>query len=217
VAELQQVHKYPLAPKHDHSAPDVLIEFAETTHRLLDNAHGAAEYIVKGAKFYYGQQAFRKYDWLRGAAVLNKAKPKPNLRGMVLNKRARTLFELTVEKGEKLDKFGDVLILAGWAIELVKSKNYLEKVWQSNDNTAAKWQKTSAEISMATVRALTGVVPGASHLVATALLKGVHRAHLPQSWEANITRTDLLVNSYYTKWTNTDNVVNFINTHLVEQ
>jgi hypothetical protein len=153
VAELQQVHKYPLAPKHDHSAPDVLIDFAETTHKLVDNAHSAAEYIIKGAKFYYGHQAFRKYDWLRGAAVLNKAKPKPNLRGMVLNKRARTLFELTVEKGEKLDKFGDVLILAGWAIELAKSKDYLEKVWQSNESTNAKWQKTSAEISMATVRA----------------------------------------------------------------
>jgi len=204
-------HEYALAHKHDHSAPDVLIEFSETAHNYLDHAHGAAEYITRGAKLYYGHHAFRKYSWLKAAPGLNKV---GNLRGMVLDKKARAIFDLTVETGEKLEKFGKVLTLAGWAIELAKSKNYIKQVLDSPGDGADKSQKICAEVSMATIRALTGPVPIATHAVAAMLLRGVHRVHAPQSWEANITRTDLRVKSFYKKWTNTDNVVHYINTHL---
>jgi hypothetical protein len=207
-----QRHTPVLAHKGDHSAPDVLIEFADRAHERLDSAHKAAEYINKGAKLYYGHHAFREYHWLRGLPGLNKAN---NLRGMVLDKRARSLFSLTVDIGEKLEKVGTVLEIAGWAIEIANSKDYIKKVLDSPGGAAAKGQKISAEISMATIRALTGGAPAATHAVATMLLRGVHRVHAPESWGAKINQADLWVNSNYAQITNTDNVVHFINTRCV--
>jgi len=40
--------------------------------------------------------------------------------------------------GEKLEKVGEVLTLAGWAIELAKSKNYTNQVLDSQGDAAAK-------------------------------------------------------------------------------
>ena len=200
------------AHKHHPFAPDILIEFAEKIHDHLDEIHGEVGYINKTAKLYYGHHAFREYYWLKGLAGHNKA---GNLRGMVLDKRARGLFNLTVEIGEKLEKVDRVLLIAGWAIELSKSKNYIKQVLDSPTDPATKMQKVCAEVSMATIRALTGVIPAGTHAVASTLLKGVHRIPALQSWSTNINRADLWVNSHYKQITNTDNVVHYINTNTV--
>ena len=83
LAEHHPAHTHALVPKHDRSAPDGLIEFAETAHKHLDHAHGAVEYITKGTKLYYAHHAFQKYSWLKATPGLNKG---GNLRGMVLDR-----------------------------------------------------------------------------------------------------------------------------------
>ena len=205
-------HGHPFEHKHDKSIPDIVIEFSEVAHARFDHAHTAADWLVKSAKIYYGERAFRSYSWLKATPKLNKV---GDLRGMVLNKKSRALFDLTVETGEKLDKFNKVLVVASWALELAKSKDYIANTLASSNDPATKAQKISAEISLATIRALAGSLPMATHLVAAALTRGVRTVHAPSRWEGAINATDAQVASFYRRWTNTDQVVHYINTHLV--
>jgi hypothetical protein len=202
---------HPFAFKHDPTIPDVLIEFSEHQHKRLDTAHHIAEWVVRSSKIYYGEHAFRSYSWLKGAPRLNKA---GNLRGMVLDKRSRALFELSAEGGEALEAAGKALLIAGWVIELAKSKDYIAATLASRDDKLTKAQKISTAISMATVRTLTGAVPLGVHLVAATLAKGARTVHAPGT-AASIAAFDGKVKSTYDSWTNPDNVVHYVNTHLV--
>lgn len=211
---LHHAHASPLGHKPHTSSPDVLIEFAEHVHKSLDTGHQVAGYLNKTAKFYYGHQAFREYRWLKGLPVMNKA---GNLRGMVLDKRARAIFTFTIETGEKLEKLNKVLLLAQWLIEFAKIRHDIIATVNSSADPSAKLQRICVDVSLAIFRPLVSTVPAATHAVAVILLKGAHRFHLPAALEAKIRSDDMLVDSVYKKITNSDDVIHYINTTVTER
>ena len=195
--------------------PHVVVELADKAQGAIDTSENA----LKGIQFFSGSEAFREYNWLRQAPVLNAS---GNLRGMVVDKNARVVFNFSSNLLEKLDKYQNALVLASVIIELAKESDRVKAIAASNDSWEAKASKYSLIGSMAILRALTGTVPAAAHIVATSLEGYIGIADLAtghskttQKMLGGLRAADARVTSTYNQVLDADNAYHFINTHLV--
>ena len=138
-----------------------------------------------------------------------------NFRGMVVNSKAKAVFELTVKNGEKLERFGNYLAVAGVAVEIAKSHAKIEDILNSKDSASSKSQKLTALGSMAVFKAVGSPIPLVTHFVANSLEKACGIYNLPSDWKVNIRATDIAVSTTYDQIMDSGNVVHFVNTHLV--
>jgi hypothetical protein len=106
---------------------------------VVEILHEAKETIEKGesmnrlVKVYAGKNAFRIYQASRGVIGKNRI---GNLQGMVKSAKARTIFQVTSEIGEKLEILS---FLAVFAQNIADAGPEFEAIWDSKDSPARKY------------------------------------------------------------------------------
>ncbi|QZH75179.1 MAG: hypothetical protein JY451_00645 [Erythrobacter sp.] len=131
-------------------------EYAGKGHEMIDKV---AQGTKAGGMLAAGQ-AFRRFDWLAFEPIKNGS---GNLRGMVVNKRMRTIFQFT----KSIDKHSSKLAAAGALIEVAKEMDRIQKVMNSNIADSEKYSRALLLGSAAILRSVTSVVPGAVELAST--------------------------------------------------
>ena len=149
--------------------PHFIVEFAEYAddgQHALDGAGKVAIQITKSSAL----RAFRATITDSGSHI-----PHPhlnasgNLRGMVLSKQSRTIYNISSNIAEKFEKYDSALAFAGVIIEIGKDADKIHQISKSNLSTGEKWRQRDLIVSTAILRAVTGVVPDAAHLVGKSL------------------------------------------------
>ncbi len=194
------------------SHPHALVEVAAHAHEVIDSIHSKTEKANSAFKFAAGHAAFRKYNWIKATPVLNRA---GNLRGVVINARARTAFNFLVKSGEALEFAGKALLIAGVAIEVAKATDRLEAIAHSSGSDSDKAQQFSLAASMIVTRALLSPVVPVTHFVATKAASALRWVHSSDQLIDKVNAADIKVKSYYEAITNDDIVLHAINTHCV--
>lgn len=192
--------------------PNFLIDFVEKPVKAAKSIATAGKYLSRGTRIYSGHQAFRQFDMVSGVPALNKS---GNLRGMVVNAQARSAFNLAVKFESTAKNLSTGLLLAAWVIEIAKVGPEIWDVWETPGDPLIKIQKTSAQLTMATVRTLTGVIPSGTHVAAVALKNVLEHTGAPQAWSEKVQSFDVAVSRTYTDLTDAEKFRHFINTSLV--
>lgn len=195
-------------PEHHHTALDMVIDLGAEVNEMADMAAHCAEYLKKSAKIYSGEKAFREFHWLTSTIKLNK---NGKLRGILLNRPLRAVFDLSVDVEQKLEKFDKYIALAGWVTEVIKRRHEFVEIWNSSDDGVVKTLETAGSLGTATNRALSGIAPFGVHLVDAALVKGIHDLHGPRRWATSVKKFDTRVTTLYDKWTDDKNIAKWFN------
>jgi hypothetical protein len=147
-----------------------------------------------------------------------------NLRGMVINARARSIYGLTTNIGDRLTRYESALFLASVAIEFAHEGHKAVAVWNGEENASQKAAHLSLIGSMAIFRAVTGVVPQATHLLAKSIegylmigdFASGGRLHQGATHAIeSLNMIDKVVTTTYKDIYSSDQMYRFINTHLV--
>jgi hypothetical protein len=199
--------------RHDHTGLDVAIEFAEGIHNKTDAVHKTLDWGNGTLKLLTGIQAFRKYSWLRNAPIRNRF---GNFRGMVVSPIFKTVFDVTVENADKLEKYGQYLAVAGVALDIVKQHEMMGKIWGSRSmQTSEKAQRLITLGSMAVFKAVGAPIPLATHVIAEKLAWVCNVLPATKSLGENVQLVDFTIQTSYKQMMDSENVVHYINTHLV--
>lgn len=114
-------------------------------------------------------EAFRKFDWLTHSPVLNRV---GDLRGMVLNARARTVFGVTGKLSAISKVAENVQLVIKIADEAGKSWPQIQEIIDSKDDPSVKFGKLSAQAagicSRVLVKTGTGTVNATTWVMRTA-------------------------------------------------
>jgi len=89
-----------------------------------------------------------KYDWLKDAG---------NLRGIIIDQRFHTIYEISGQAGTVIDNFG---IALDFAIELKNSGEDIKEILNSDDDNATKIEKLSAQITGISAKTLLNMPTG---------------------------------------------------------
>ena len=154
--------------KHSHTFHSHwIVEFgekADPVDNALDWAHRGTVQVAKSSAL----RAFR-------ATVLESGIPHPklnasgDLRGMVMSKRSRVIYNLSSNVAEKFDKYDSALSTAGAIIEIWKDAGKIHQAFRSSPSTGEKIRQTDLIVSTAILRSVTGVVPDVYHWLAKSL------------------------------------------------
>jgi hypothetical protein len=128
----------------------------ELTDKAQDGIGQINDFVVKPIS---ASEAFREYNWLAGAPVLNSS---GNLRGMIVSKQLRTVYIISESAGEYLG-------LAAMLFEIAKQMSRMQQIWNSNMGADEKAPRLLLIGSSAILRSVVSVVPTAVHLVAKSL------------------------------------------------
>jgi hypothetical protein len=104
-------------------------------------------------------EAFRRFNWLKMEPVMNKS---GNLRGMVINKNMRTVFQVSKNVGNKL-------AVVSALIEMGKEWSRAKTVYNSTMDPIEKYARITNLFGAAILRSVTSVVPTAVELSALSL------------------------------------------------
>jgi hypothetical protein len=149
--------------------PHFIVEFSEKADKgqhYADGAGKAAGQIAKSSAL----RAFRATVINSGSNIPHPAmNASGNLRGMVVSKRSRVIYNLSSNIAEKFEKYDRALAMAGIIIEIAKEADKIDALVKSNLSTGEKWRQGDLIVSTAILRAVTGVVPDAAHVIAKSL------------------------------------------------
>ena len=191
---------------------EALVEVGSEIQSALDKVNNTLGWANRGAQLYSGVQAFRKYNWLTNLPGRNSV---GNFRGMVIDKDAKMLFDITSKNAELLKLAGDALLLAALALEIAKSVDRAKQILASNDDPAVKGERLSVMTSAVIFRTLGApIVPGV-HLVTRSLVLACGLTNDPKACATTLQGVDAFVNSKYQQITNDDNIVHYIDSQLV--
>lgn len=141
----------------------MIIEMIDKGADYAGEGHEFIDKVTQGTKaggMLAAGQAFRRFDWLAFEPIRNSS---GNLRGMVVNKHMRTIFQFT----KKIDQHSNKLAAAGALIEVAKEMDRIQKVMNSNIADSEKYSRALLLGSAAILRSVTSVVPGAVELLST--------------------------------------------------
>ncbi len=156
-------------------------------------------------------EAYRKYNWLRKIPVTNSA---GNLRGMVINAQARSVYEFTGKIGTYA---GHLNILLSWAEECKRSSASFENIFLSKEDNLIKAAKISAQVSGIATRVLLGIATGAAQ-TGIAIVEYTRWINLSywtdkENFNKDIIKAKSAINSvkvYWQNFTTSDGLYNFI-------
>jgi hypothetical protein len=186
------------APNQQHQIifqPNFVFELADKAHTGIDGAGSAARQLAKSSAL----RAFRATVTLTGSHLPHPAmNASGNLRGMVISKRARQIYNISSNLAEKFDKYERALALASIIIEIGKESQTIYHLANSEISTGEKVRQSVLIVSTAVLRSVTSVVPGGAHLIAKSLegycqIAGlVSGGRLPtDKWVGALRRTDI--------------------------
>lgn len=186
---------------------------------LVDRADRGGNYVSSGSnalRAISASEAFRKYNWLSKLPVTNAS---GNFRGMVVSARWRTVYQVTSDVGDVLDK---VTLFVGLATNIVQSAPQIEAIAGSNDSWEIKGAKISTQVSSIALRTVGGGIPFGVHLFALSLEGYCRIAGLitGPSWGApnqalrKLQMVDGFVQTKFNAVTDGNNIYTFVNTHL---
>jgi hypothetical protein len=145
--------------------PHFIIDLAEDVHQFAEASVRLTKQFAKSAAI----RAFR-YVATDGeklpVPVLNHA---GNLRGMVVSKRARAIYNITFKSANTLAKYERALLFASIAIELAKDSPKFSAVHHSTMSDAQAARMYVAITDAAILRGLTGIVPLGAEVIAKSL------------------------------------------------
>ncbi|SIN90258.1 hypothetical protein [Vannielia litorea] len=130
--------------------------YFEYVDKGVSHAGSVNDFVLKPIS---ASEAFRKYDWLRGAPVLNKS---GNLRGMVINKNARVVYTIS-------SKAADKIAVVSAVIEMAKEWDRAKTVYASNADNSEKFSRITLLFSASILRSVTSIVPTAVEIGALSL------------------------------------------------
>jgi hypothetical protein len=122
----------------------------------IEDASNVNGFILKPIS---AAEAFRRFNWLKMEPVLNKS---GNLRGMVINKNMRTVFQVSKNVGNSL-----AVVTA--LIEMGKEWSRAKAVYKSDMDAIEKYARITNLFGAAILRSVTSVVPTAVELGALSL------------------------------------------------
>ena len=184
--------------------PDFVVQLPEYIQNTLDASNAAAVRISKSSAI----RAFRTIDYAKTGPFLPMPRMNSvgNLRGMVVSKPLRTVFNISTDIAQKFAKYDSALGMAGIVVELSKDSSKLWAISNSSLPEPEKWRQSLLITSTAILRSVTGLVPASSHLVAKSLegyievggyLTGGQRR--ADEWVGYIRQGDVLVQTGYDK------------------
>lgn len=151
----------PPSPKGEQLMIVELAERAETAHKVADYVGKTGSFVANSS----ASRAFRRFNWASFEPVMNRS---GNLRGMVVNKRMRTVFNVTKPLRDGFEKHSGKLAFAGALIEVGKEMGRIERVMNSNISDTEKYSRTVMLGGAAILRSVTSVVPSTFELASTA-------------------------------------------------
>src|ERR1700733_8925705 len=83
----------------DHTQVYAVIELVDRGGKGVDSVDKGVNVV---AKVIAASHAFRKYSWLKNAPIKSAS---GNLRGMVVNARAKVIYDFTLKYGTKIERF----------------------------------------------------------------------------------------------------------------
>ena len=194
---------------HAAGFPHMMVEIGERVSPWRDVLGSAGTFAIAPIS---AVRAFREYNWIAGAPVLNSA---GNLRGMVISKTARTVWNIS-------SKGGDWVGLAGIVIELAKEIDRMQRVWSSpNLSVNDKGPMLLCLGSAAILRGVASVVPTAVHLAALSasgyldVAGAVSGSNKPLALADQLQKGDQWVTSTFNAQWDGANWYTFISQHLV--
>jgi hypothetical protein len=143
----------------DHTQVHAVVELVDKGGKVVDTV----DRDVKMAKLIAASQAFRKYSWLRNAPIQNAS---DNLRGMVVNAKARMVYDFTVKYGTKIEKFNTFVTIA---VALSDSSEQIYKILRSRDSWLTKTAQLGTQATAVAMNVLTGIVTVPAHAVLSSM------------------------------------------------
>lgn len=126
----------------------LVVEVADTTK----NAAGYAKTAASLTQAVSMTKAFRSYDWLRLKPLMNAS---GDLRGMVINARARSVYDFAIKGGNILNNVSTFAAVAS-ALGSVYDESIV--IVNSTDDPMSKAAKLSTQATSAAMRAITGIL-----------------------------------------------------------
>ena len=184
-----------------------LIEVIESGHNGLENAHSIANKTNNVVRIYSGSNAFRNFNWITGAVGLNKS---GDLRGMVISKSSRLIYNYAIKSGKYLDMAGNALFIAGVGLEISKQ-------WSSVHSASGTFdlQKAMLVPSLAILKVFGGVVATSAHVAAWGVKQGCNLSNCSGESRQLIQDVDYTIETSYQEMFDANKVATYINTNLV--
>jgi hypothetical protein len=207
-----------------HNVHHFVATVGEHVSQTADGAKSLAIQVTKSAAF----RAFRQTTKSKIGFHLPipNANAAGNLRGMVISKKARTIYQLSSNVAKKFEKYDSALVFAGVILEVNKQWAQIKSIGNSKMSLLEKGRQIDLIVSTAALRSITGVVPTGAHLMAKSLegycevagLAGIKRA---SEWKAQLKATDVLITTRHSEifspefmQTAGDEAFNLVETHI---
>ena len=199
-----------------HSAGHLIIELGEHAHQAVESTHKFLERGNSGFKIVSGIKAYKDYSWIKNAPIKTLNEFTGKRRAIIISKGWKFAHDVTIHNADKLEKFGDYLSVAGIAIEIAKSHEKIRAIHASKDSNSLAAQRYITLGSMAVFKSVSAPILPITRLLTQGIVKAATLAHAPYGDIAmNARAVNLAVHSSYNQLMDSDNVVHYINTHLV--
>jgi hypothetical protein len=194
----------------DHTHVHAVVELVDKGGKAVDTANSS---VNVAAKAIAASHAFRKYDWLSMAPLKNASK---DLRGMVVNRNAKVVYDFTVKYGSKIEKLST---FATVAVALADSAEQTYDILQSKNSLDVKAAQLSTQATAVAMNVLTGVVTAPVHAVLMSLQGYCDMADLVRGARVGTTggtlkAIDAVIQSSATQVSNGNNIYIFVNTTI---
>jgi hypothetical protein len=196
-----------------------IVHHSEKTLGTVDRRLSQAELGNTAVRAVAGTHAFRDYNAFTNIAATNAS---GNLRGMVVNAKARAVFRYFSEDSKYMESIKNLGLLAGFAAGIAEASNELERMAHSDEPVALKGARLAKIAGTAAQRALFGAVPAGAHAIYKSLegwcmLAGLAGGKIEvgaNQCVATLNRADHLVQSTFKAVTDTTNQARVINNPL---
>jgi hypothetical protein len=200
-----------------HKSLHAVVEVGHAIVQKADKAVDSAESAGKVAKVITASHAFRRYDWLHNAPVLNTSH---NLQGMVLSAKWRAAYNVSVKYSKWLEHYHDhVATFATVAAALVESSGQTLNILESDETLDIKGAKLATQATAVAMNVLTGVVTAPAHIILLSLQGYSNIAELAAgkplgTYRRTLKAIDVSIQSAAKQVSDGKNIYLFVNTQI---
>jgi hypothetical protein len=193
-----------------HNKVHMSVELVDKGGKAVDTLDSGVNIVAKGIA---ASHAFRRYDWLNKAPIKNVSN---NLRGMVVNGKAKVVYDLTVKYGTTLER---VSAFATVAVALADSFEQIYDIIQSKDSGDVKASKLATQTTAIAMNVLTGTVTAPVHIALRSMQGYCDIADLVRGAQigtcgGTLKAIDAIIESSAKQVSDRNNIYTFVNTTI---